>query len=70
MTIDLKPETERLVHEELQQGHFSCVDEMIVQGVQARCKGKPLFRKVGRKTPAEAVAHIRQLRQGTGCPLE
>ena len=68
MTINLKPETERLVREELQNGHFCSVDEMIVEGVQARREGKPLSREVRRKTPAEAVAHIRELRQGNRLP--
>jgi hypothetical protein len=67
MTIDLKPETERLVRQELQNGHFLSVDEMIVEGVQARREGKPLSRDA-RKTPAEAVAHIRELRQGNRLP--
>jgi len=35
MTINLKPETERLVQEKLQNGRFRCVDEMIVEGVQS-----------------------------------
>jgi Arc/MetJ-type ribon-helix-helix transcriptional regulator len=35
VTVELKPETERLVHEEIQRGHFRSVDEMIVQGVTA-----------------------------------
>ena len=35
MTVELKPETERLVQEELQNGHFQTVDELIVKGVQA-----------------------------------
>jgi Arc/MetJ-type ribon-helix-helix transcriptional regulator len=35
MTIQLKPDTERLVQEELKRGHFQSVDELIVQGVQA-----------------------------------
>ena len=34
MTINLKPETERLVQEELQNGHFRSVDEMIAQVVR------------------------------------
>jgi len=68
MTINLKPETERLVREELQNGHFCSVDEMIVEGVQARREGKLLSREVRRKTPAEAVAHIRELRQGNRLP--
>jgi len=62
------PETERLVQEELQQGHFRSVDEMIVQGVQARREGKPLSCETGRKTPAEAIAHIRQVRKGNRLP--
>ena len=68
MTIFLKPETERLVQKELQNGHFRSVDEMIVEGVRARSEGKPLFREVRRKTPAEAVAHIRELRKGNRLP--
>ena len=35
MTVQLKPETERLVQEELQSGHVQTVDELIIQGVQA-----------------------------------
>jgi len=35
MTVELKPETERLVQEELRRGHFHSVDEVIVQGVCA-----------------------------------
>ena len=68
MTINLKPETEQLLREELQNGHFRSVDEMIVEGVQARREGKPLSGEMRRKTPAEAVAHIRELRQGNRLP--
>ena len=35
MTVELKPETERLVQEELHRGSFHSLDELIVQGVQA-----------------------------------
>jgi hypothetical protein len=35
MTVELKPETERLVREELQSGHVQTVDELIVHGVHA-----------------------------------
>jgi Arc/MetJ-type ribon-helix-helix transcriptional regulator len=35
MTVELKPETERLVQEEIRLGHFNSVDEVIVQGVYA-----------------------------------
>lgn len=33
--IELKPETERLVQQEIRQGHFLSVDEIIVEGVSA-----------------------------------
>ena len=36
MSIEIKPETERLVQEEIQKGHFHSVDEIIIEGVQAR----------------------------------
>jgi Arc/MetJ-type ribon-helix-helix transcriptional regulator len=68
MTINLKPETERLVQEELQNGHFGSVDEMIVEGVQARREWKPPSREVRRKTRSEAVTHIREQRQGNHLP--
>lgn len=35
VAIIVKPETERLVQEEIQRGHFRSVDEIIVEGVQA-----------------------------------
>ena len=33
--MQLKPETEQLVHEEISSGHFQSVDELIVEGVHA-----------------------------------
>jgi hypothetical protein len=36
MTIQLKPETERLVQEELKSGHFHSIDEIILQGIRSR----------------------------------
>lgn len=33
--MELKPETERLVQEEISSGHFHSVDELIVQAVRA-----------------------------------
>ena len=33
MTVELKPETERLLQEEIQRGHFHSADEVITQGV-------------------------------------
>ena len=36
MTIQLNPETERLVKEELQRGYFHSIEEIIVLGIRAR----------------------------------
>lgn len=35
MQIDIAPETERLVREEISNGHFRSVDELIKAGVEA-----------------------------------
>jgi Arc/MetJ-type ribon-helix-helix transcriptional regulator len=35
MKIDIAPETERIVREELSSGHFKSVDELILSSVQA-----------------------------------
>jgi Arc/MetJ-type ribon-helix-helix transcriptional regulator len=35
MTIDIKPETEQLVREEIRSGHFDSVDELIVTAIHA-----------------------------------
>lgn len=35
MTVELKPETERLVQEEISRGHVHSVDDLIVYGVNA-----------------------------------
>jgi len=64
MTITLKPETEQLITEDLQKGHFNSVDEIILEGVQASRGKEPLplskvFRLAGAtKTPAEAIEAI------------
>lgn len=74
MNITLKPETERLIQEELQSGHFHSVDEIIVQGVQARREnntapqGRLLNTGRQRKTKAEAAEHIRRMRRGNRLP--
>jgi Arc/MetJ-type ribon-helix-helix transcriptional regulator len=35
VAVELKPETERLVQEELRNGHFHSVDDLIVESVHA-----------------------------------
>ncbi len=51
MTIEIKPETKRLVQEELQNGHFRSVDEIIVQGVRARRATDPRQPSAKRQRP-------------------
>jgi Arc/MetJ-type ribon-helix-helix transcriptional regulator len=71
MTIDVTQETERIMQEELRSGHFSSVDDLIVQGVRAwREKGQreALQDLSGEESSGEerrrAVERIRELRQG------
>jgi hypothetical protein len=74
MTIILKPETERLVREELDSGHFHTVDEIIIEGIQARREKEPLKETgplafgSGREIRAEAAEHIREARRGNRLP--
>ena len=49
MTVELKPETERLVQEELSSGRVQTVDELIVQGV-------PALREKSKREQATTVA--------------
>lgn len=74
MTITLKPETERLVRQELDGGHFHNIDEIIVEGVRARREKEPLthLRGVrltgGTKTPGEAGEDVRRISRGKRLP--
>lgn len=60
MTIDIKPETQKLLDEEVQSGHFHSVDEVIVESVHAWRErfgaqpptGKPRKELVDALTPA------------------
>jgi Arc/MetJ-type ribon-helix-helix transcriptional regulator len=42
MTVEIKPETERLVREEIQRGHVHSVDELIQLAVQALREKHPV----------------------------
>jgi len=65
MAIELKPETEKLVQEEMLTGHFQNIDELIVQGVQAlRERSSEQSVAHGNGTAAEAVSRLRALRKG------
>jgi Arc/MetJ-type ribon-helix-helix transcriptional regulator len=66
MSIDLKPETERLVQEEIRNGHFRNIDELILEGVRAfreKISMRP-SRSDEQDVAAEAVTHLRRLRKG------
>lgn len=66
MTIELKPETERLVREAISSGHFRSVDDLIVTGITAwRAKTLPTSDS-GEAAEARRVAgeKIRELRKG------
>ena len=59
MTINLKPETERLVREEIESGRFRSVDELIVESVRAlRAQKRAMGDYQG------AAARLRELRKG------
>jgi Arc/MetJ-type ribon-helix-helix transcriptional regulator len=50
MTIEIQPETERLVREEIRSGHFESVDDLIVSGLRA-------WREQN-SSPAEAMQRV------------
>lgn len=65
MAIELKPETERLVQEEMRTGHFQSIDELIVEGVRAlREMSFGQSPAHGNGTAAEAVSRLRASRKG------
>jgi Arc/MetJ-type ribon-helix-helix transcriptional regulator len=63
MTGELQSETERLVQEEIQSGHFESIDELIIQGVHA-LRTQNRTKAPVKRTAVEVIAHIRQLREG------
>jgi Arc/MetJ-type ribon-helix-helix transcriptional regulator len=73
MTVELKPDTERLVREEIQSGHFRSVDEVIIQGIHAlREKFKESQMTSAPEKPArtrgDAAAHMRAAGVGNRLP--
>ena len=66
MTIHVTPETGKLVQNEIRNGHFQSVDDLILQGVRAwreksQREGAPETSPDARR---RAVERIRELRQG------
>ncbi len=71
MTVELKPETERLVQEELRSGHVQTVDELIVHGVHAlreKSKVSPAPPRKPRKNLADFL--LESPLRGSGLRLE
>jgi Arc/MetJ-type ribon-helix-helix transcriptional regulator len=66
MSIELNPETEKLVQEEIRNGHFRSIDELIVQGVRALREKTSAQSSASSELggAAEAVARLRTLRKG------
>ncbi len=63
MSLEVKPETEQLVREEIRSGRFASVDDLITQGVLA-WRVQHRQPPAGKLTAAEAIARIRELRRG------
>ena len=65
MTIEVKPETERLVREEIESGHIRSIDDLIVAGVHAvRARTSSTGRRDTQGQCADAAARLRELRKG------
>jgi len=66
MTIEVKPETELLVRQEIERGHIHSIDELIVAGVHAvRTRTLPLPGTPSTQGQcADAAARLRELRKG------
>ena len=68
MVIEIKPETERLVRNEIQSGHFTSIDEIIETGVRARMDTHAEPASDPRTSREQAAAHMRARRKGTRLP--
>jgi hypothetical protein len=63
MIVSLKPETERLLREEMASGQLDSLDDLIVEGIHAVRARKDRLRQ--RETSCrEAAQQLRQLRKG------
>jgi Arc/MetJ-type ribon-helix-helix transcriptional regulator len=57
VTVELKPEAERLVQEEIQRGRFHSVDEVIAQALHA-LREKSTTAPVPQRTPRKNFAQF------------
>ena len=67
MVVELKPETERLLQEELSKGHFESVDEIILRGIGTRL-GRPLSDKPRTESLSEIGRKMREDRKHNVLP--
>ena len=68
MTIELKPEQERLLREALGEGRFNSIDEALDSALKLIMT--PIVAPLGNNdlTQAQAAARLRELRKGTVLP--
>jgi len=60
VSIDIAPETERLIREAIDKGDFKSVDEIIIAGVDAK-REKDISRSIAAKSLIELAEPIRGL---------
>ena len=58
MTVELKPETDRLVQEEIRSGHFHSVDELITEGVYAWREKHQVEPRQANEKPLKNLAQV------------
>ena len=68
MTIELKPEQERILREALREGRFGTVDEALDTALKSIASPIAVTTQADHRTPAEAAARLRELRRGTVLP--
>lgn len=69
MTINIKPETERLVQAEIQSGHFQSVDQLIVEGVHA-WREKHQTKTLGAEQRRKAIEQALDFARNKAIPLD
>jgi Arc/MetJ-type ribon-helix-helix transcriptional regulator len=69
MSIHLRPETERLVREELTNGNFRSVDELIVQSVRA-WRESHARRQPSREQRLQAISRMREFAEQNRTSLD
>jgi Arc/MetJ-type ribon-helix-helix transcriptional regulator len=63
MTLSLDPHAEQLLEAQLRTGRYRSPEEVVTRALETLAEREPRQEK-RKKTPAEAVAHIRESRKG------